>query len=202
MSAPKPLTEAVENALQHDLVSDAVRTSRAAFGAGISPMLGSLILEIADARRRCFALLAMPPEERPRAAWLDDDDPDAELEPLEYATRELTWRTDIFDRATAKAVLQWDSAFFEQVALCFAVAANQEADAVENLRWLSSYGMAALIASKAESLPTSGEVNDWFNAGLKHREKEASQARDALKKRALDLPLADGKRGKKRGKSK
>jgi hypothetical protein len=190
----KPLMNQTAEALGSNLLDKDASKSRAAFDAEIEPRLGCLLLEIHDLRKWLLCLAEMPPKDRPRLPWIDEDDPSAAIDPVEFLSGEINFHLGAFERASRVACILGDLAFFEQVSHCLVSLSDPEGTTSENLKWLACYGMALLVNKRAA--PPAGEVADWFNGGSKSRTVEARDATGAFNKAALkSSPLAPGRRG-------
>lgn len=162
------------------------RAARATFGPDVHPALATLILALHTAIHR----------------------------PLEI---EGEWAPDIdgmiaaFGKASTAALLTGDGSFFDQVRHCLSMATDPQSQADENLAWLAAHTAASVVNYAPPALPP-GTVRQWpaqlppppaslvmnaMNGFDSKTSLSASTARDACGRKALQLPLATGLRGRK-----
>lgn len=156
-----------------DDIEEMIPRVRAAFDADIDPRLGTLILEMVLAAH-CPAI---------------DGEPMPDLEAM----------ADTFGRMAAAAVIVGDASFFAQMSHCTARMTDTQGTAQENLEWLSAHGMARLMRGprRMDDPPAASEVASAKNDFSRKTSIDATVAIDACNRKALKLPLAKGKRGRK-----
>lgn len=101
-----------------------------------------------------------------------------------------------FGKVATIALLSGDTSFFEQVRFCISALGDKQG--VNDLQWAVAYLKARLTGDgDIPPSPIASAVADAKNNHDKKTAIPAVAARDACRK--LDLPLAPGARGKKRG---
>ena len=143
---------------------------RARFNAEVDPVLGQLLLDLWDA-----------------ADSLAEDD--------------LSVFTDAFGRCAAAAAIVGDTSFFEQVNHCIRFGSKDtESRAIhQNMTARAAYSMARLVSGKSnmEQLPHASGVAKQIDIleGKTIGTTEPSAVVDLCNRKAVNLPLAEGKRG-------